>query len=97
MDVLRHHKSLQYVFTQSELNVFQRRWFDILKEYYMNVHHHPDKANTVTDALSRMSMRSTSHVKDGNKEFVKDIHRLASLGVRLVDSTSGGVSVNPNS
>ena len=27
---------------------------------------------------------------------MKDIHRLAELGVRLVDSTSGGVSVNPS-
>ena len=27
---------------------------------------------------------------------MKDIHRLAELGVRLVDSTSGGVSVHPS-
>ena len=44
-----------------------------------------------------MSTGSTTHVKDEKKEWVNDIHRLAILGVRLVDSTSGGVSVHPSS
>ena len=36
-------------------------------------------------------MGSTAHVEDEKKELVKDVHRLDKLGVRLVDSTSGGV------
>ena len=63
----------------------------------MNVHYHPGKANIVADALSRMRMGSTSHVEDEKKELVKDMHRLARLGVRLVDSTSGCVSFHPSS
>ncbi|XP_069145885.1 uncharacterized mitochondrial protein AtMg00860-like [Solanum lycopersicum] len=55
------------------------------------------KAIVVADALIRMSMGSTAHVEDEKKELVKDVHRLARLGVRLVDSTSGGVSVHPSS
>ena len=55
----------------------------------MNVHYHHGKSNVVDDALIRMSMESTAQIKDGKKELVKDIHRLARLGVRLVDSTSG--------
>ena len=62
----------------------------------MNVHYHPGKANIVVDALSRMSMRSTSYVEDGKKKLVKDVHRLSRLGVWLVGSTSGGVSVHPS-
>ena len=42
-----------------------------------------------------MSIGSTTHVKDGKKELVKDIHRLDRLGVWLVDFTSGGVLVHP--
>ena len=42
-------------------------------------------------------MGSTSHVEGDKKDLVKDIHRLARLGVRLVDSTSGGVLVHPSS
>ena len=63
----------------------------------MNVHYHQGKYNVVVDALSRMSMGSTIHVEDEKKELVKDIHRQARLYVRLVDSTSGGVSVHPSS
>ena len=83
LDVLTHHKSLQYVFTQRELNLRQRRWLERLKDYDMNVHYHQGKTNVVADALSRMSMRSTTHVED-EKELVKYIHRLAIIGVRLV-------------
>ena len=66
------------------------------KAYDMNVHYHPGKANIVADVLCRMSMGSTTPVEDGQKELVKDIHRLDRLGVRLVDSTSGGVSLHPS-
>ena len=69
----------------------------MLKDYDMNVHYHLGKANVLADALSRMSIGSTTHVEDEKKELVKDIHRVAGLGVRLVDSTSGGVSLHPSS
>ena len=42
-------------------------------------------------------MGSTTHIEDEKKELAKDVHRLAILGVRLVDSTSGGVSIHPSS
>jgi hypothetical protein len=31
----------------------QRRWLELIKDYYLEVHYHPSKANVVTDALSR--------------------------------------------
>ena len=37
-------------------------WLEVLKNYDMNVHSYPGKANVVADALSRMSMGSTAHV-----------------------------------
>ena len=97
VDVLTNHLSLPNVFTQRELNLRHQRWLELLKDYDMNVHYHPAKANVVANALSRMSMGSRTHVEDGKKELVKDVHRLARLGVRLVDSTSRGVSVHPSS
>ncbi|WMV32158.1 hypothetical protein MTR67_025543, partial [Solanum verrucosum] len=42
--VFTNHKSLQYVFTQKELNLRHRRWFEFLKDYDMNVHYYPDLA-----------------------------------------------------
>ncbi|WMV38514.1 hypothetical protein MTR67_031899 [Solanum verrucosum] len=55
------HKSLQYVFSQKELNLRQRRWLELLKDYDMSILYHPGKANVVADALSRLSMGSTAH------------------------------------
>jgi hypothetical protein len=46
-------KSLKYIFTQSELNTRQRRWLELIKDYELEIHYHPGKANLVADALSR--------------------------------------------
>jgi len=47
------HKSLKYIFSQRELNLRQRRWFELIKDYDLAIHYHPGKANVVADALSR--------------------------------------------
>jgi hypothetical protein len=47
------HKSLKYIFTQPDLNVRQRRWLELIKDYELEVHYHPGKANVIAYALSR--------------------------------------------
>jgi hypothetical protein len=47
------HKSLKYIFTQLDLNMRQRRWLELIKDYEQEVHYHPGKANVVVDTLSR--------------------------------------------
>ena len=79
VDVYTAHKSLQYVFTQKELNLRQRRWLELLKDYDMNVLYHPCKSNVVADALSCMTLGSVSHVEKDKKDLVKDVHRLTRL------------------
>ena len=81
VDVYIDHKSLQYVFTQKELNLRQKRWLKILKDYNMSVLNHLDKANVVVDAISGMTVGSVSHVEEAKKDLVKDVHRLSRLGV----------------
>ena len=93
MDVFTDHKSLQYVFTQKELNLRQSRWLEFLIDYDMSVHYHPGKANLVEDALSILSMGSVAHVEEERKELVKDVHRLARLGVHLMSISDCGVTV----
>jgi hypothetical protein len=46
------HKSLKYIFTQPDLNMRQQRWLELIKDYELEVHYHPGKANVVADALS---------------------------------------------
>jgi hypothetical protein len=33
--------------------MIQRRWLELIKEYKLEVHYHPSKANIVVDALSQ--------------------------------------------
>ena len=40
---------------QNELNMRQRRWLELVKDYDLEIHYHPGKANVVADALSRRS------------------------------------------
>ena len=91
VDVYTDHKSLQYVFTQKELNILQRRLLELLKNYDMSVLYNPGKANVVMDALNHLSMGSVSHVYESKKDLVKYFHWLSRLGVRLEDSPNGGL------
>ncbi|KAJ9561460.1 hypothetical protein OSB04_006620 [Centaurea solstitialis] len=52
------HKSLRYFLDQPNLNMRQRRWLDVVKDYDCEILYHPGKANVVADALSR----KTRHV-----------------------------------
>jgi hypothetical protein len=52
-NIYTDYKSLKYVFTQSDLNMRQRIRLELIKDYDLEVHYHPGKANVVADALSR--------------------------------------------
>ena len=55
-EIYTDHKSLKYFFTQKELNMRQRRWLELIKDYDCEINYYPGKANVVVDALSRKSM-----------------------------------------
>ena len=60
----------------------------------MSVHYHPGKVNVVVDALSRLSIDCVAHVEEKSEELVKDVHRLARLGVRLMNISDSCVTVH---
>ena len=51
--IFTDHKSLKYLFTQKELNMRQRRWLELVKDYDCEILYQPEKANVVADAVSR--------------------------------------------
>jgi hypothetical protein len=51
-DIYTDHKSLKYIFTLKKLNLRQRRWLELIKDYDLTIQYHPGKANVVADALS---------------------------------------------
>ena len=57
------HKSLKYMLNQKEMNLRQRWWLELLKDYDCIVDYHLGKANVVEDALSRkaISILSLKH------------------------------------
>ena len=52
-EVYTDHKSLKYIFTQSDLNLRQRRWMKYLIDFDFQLLYYLGKANVVADALSR--------------------------------------------
>ena len=72
-DVYTNHKSLKYIFTQKELNLRQRRWLGLIKDYDMRLHYHPGKANVVADALSRKSYVNTLIAGGLPQELIDDL------------------------
>ena len=68
-----------------------------MKHYDISVFHHPSKAIAVADTLSRMNLCSVSHLVESKIDLVKDVHRLARLGVKLEDSLNTSFMVHHNS
>ncbi|KAL8115111.1 hypothetical protein AgCh_021797 [Apium graveolens] len=95
-DIFTDHKSLKYIFTQKELNMRQRRWLELLKDYDANIQFHPGKANVVADALSRKNLGSVASLIT-QPYLISDLER---LGVELYVSGSSGsianLKVEPN-
>jgi hypothetical protein len=70
------HKSLKYIFTQSNLNLRQRRWLELIKDYDLVINYHPGKANVVADALSQRSHVSQLEVDNMPFELCEEFDNM---------------------
>ena len=77
------HKSLKYLLTQKELNLRQRRWLELFKDYDCIIDYHPGKANVVVDALSRKTVVAMS-LQYSDWRLVDDGAMLAQLEAQPV-------------
>jgi hypothetical protein len=53
MHIYTYHKSMKYLFSQSDLNIRQQRRLELIKNYELEIHYHLGKGNDVAGALSR--------------------------------------------
>ena len=91
-EVYTDHRSLQYVFTQKDLNLRQRRWMELLKDYDITIFYHHGRANVVADALSRKagSMGSLAHLQVSRRPLAREVQTLANDFMRLEVLEKGG-------
>jgi hypothetical protein len=75
-EIYTDHKSLTYIFTQKELNMTQRRWIELIKDYNIEIHYHLGKANVLADALSRKPCTLNMMIKGGNPCCTKSLEIL---------------------
>ncbi|GJR68106.1 putative nucleotidyltransferase, ribonuclease H [Tanacetum coccineum] len=61
--LMQREKSLKYLFEKKDLNMRQRRWIELVKDYDSEIHYHPGIANVVADALSRKERHELIKVK----------------------------------
>ncbi|XP_069150305.1 uncharacterized protein [Solanum lycopersicum] len=71
--------------SQRDLNLRQRRWIELLKDYDVSILYHPGKANVVADALRRkaVSMGSLAFLSIKERPLALDIQFLANSMVQL--------------
>ena len=86
--IFTDHKSLKYLFTQKELNLRQRKWMELLKDYDCTIDYHPGKANVVADALSRKSTGSLAYMQTIQLSLMVELRE---LGVELRMHASGAL------
>ena len=67
---------MKYIFTQSELNMRQRRWLELIKDYELKIHYHPGKANVVADALSSKVPCHCLTVKTSDNTLCQEMEKL---------------------
>jgi hypothetical protein len=75
-DIYTDHKGLKYFFTQSKLNMRQRRWLELIKDYELEIHYHPGKANVVADALSRKAYYNLLMGEELAAELCEEMQRM---------------------
>jgi hypothetical protein len=62
------------------MNMRQRRWLELIKDYELEIHYHPGKANVVADALSRKASCHCLTVRTSDITLCQEMEKL-NLGI----------------
>ena len=89
--IFTDHKSLKYLLTQKELNLRQRRWLELIKDYELIIEYHLVKANVVMNALSRKSSATLAYICTAYVPLLTD---MKALRIYLDYDDSGALLAN---
>ena len=84
--IFTNHKSLKYLLTQKELNLRQKRWLELIKDYDLVIDYHIRKANVVGDALSWKSFIIFANIRT---TYIPQLLDMKMLRVSLEYDCSG--------
>jgi hypothetical protein len=83
-EIYTDHKSLKYIFPQSNQNLRPRRWLEFIKDYDLGINYHPGKSNVVANALSLRSHMSQLVVDSMPFQLCEEFDK---LNLRIVANT----------
>jgi hypothetical protein len=88
VQIFTDHKSLKYLMSRKKLNMRQRRWVELIKDYDCVIEYHPGKANVVADALSRKGkiVKNDMEIKEQGS-----IVELKNMGLQLSVGPEGSL------
>jgi hypothetical protein len=76
------------------MNLRQRRWLELIKDYDLGINYHPGKANVVADALSHRSHVSQLAVESMPFELCEEFNKLNLRIVANIEATEMKVGSN---
>jgi hypothetical protein len=91
-EIYSDHKSLNYIFTQDNLNLLHCRWLELIKDYDIGINYHSDKANVVADALSRKKYCNSTFARKMQPELRREIKY---LNLSMVNESKVTMEVEP--
>jgi hypothetical protein len=91
-EIYSDHKSLKYIFTQTDLNLRQQRWLELIKDYDLGINYHPGKANVIADALSWRKYCKAAFARMMRPELHREIKY---LNLAIVNDVVVAMEVEP--
>jgi hypothetical protein len=91
-EIYSDHKILKYIFTQNNLNLWQRRWLELIKDYDIGINYHQGKANVVADALNHKKYCNATFARRMRPELRREI---GYLNLGMVNEAKVPIKVEP--
>nr|GEV96300.1 putative reverse transcriptase domain, ribonuclease H-like domain, aspartic peptidase domain protein [Tanacetum cinerariifolium] len=99
--VYTDHKSLQYILDQKELNMRQRRWIELLSDYYCKIRYHPAHTEAMKEESLGRLLKPLFEIRSNGIRYFKGRIWLSLFGgirdMIMHESHKSKYSVHPGS